>query len=83
MAVSADHLIWIDLEMTGLDTDRDCIIEIATLVTDKDLRVLASENLPRLFRVFRCDLTRVYPPPIVHKASSQGRAIRKDETQSG
>ena len=41
MAVSADHLIWIDLEMTGLDTDRDCIIEIATLVTDKDLRVLA------------------------------------------
>ena len=41
MAVSADHLIWIDLEMTGLDTDRDRIIEIATLITDKDLRVLA------------------------------------------
>lgn len=41
MTVSADHLIWIDLEMTGLDTDRDQIIEIATLITDKDLRVLA------------------------------------------
>ncbi len=41
MAVSADHLIWIDLEMTGLDTDQDRIIEIATLITDKDLRVLA------------------------------------------
>jgi oligoribonuclease len=41
MAVSADHLIWIDLEMTGLNTDQDRIIEIATLVTDKDLRVLA------------------------------------------
>ncbi|WP_438951627.1 oligoribonuclease [Porticoccus sp.] len=35
------NLIWIDLEMTGLDTDTDAIIEIATLVTDKDLNVLA------------------------------------------
>ena len=30
----ADYLIWIDLEMTGLDTDRDGILEIATVVTD-------------------------------------------------
>ncbi|MBC6942799.1 MAG: oligoribonuclease [Xanthomonadales bacterium] len=35
------HLIWIDLEMTGLDPDTDSIIEIATAVTDKDLNVLA------------------------------------------
>ena len=35
------HLIWIDLEMTGLDPDNDSILEIATLVTDKDLNVLA------------------------------------------
>lgn len=35
------HLIWIDLEMTGLDTVNDTIIEIATLVTDRDLHVLA------------------------------------------
>ncbi|WP_461516734.1 oligoribonuclease [Porticoccus sp.] len=34
------NLIWIDLEMTGLDTDNDVIIEIATIVTDKDLNVL-------------------------------------------
>lgn len=34
------NLIWIDLEMTGLDTDNDVIIEIATLVTDKDLNLL-------------------------------------------
>jgi len=34
------NLIWIDLEMTGLDTERDVIIEIATIVTDKDLNVL-------------------------------------------
>ncbi len=38
---SAERLIWIDLEMTGLDTDNDSIIEIATLVTDKYLNELA------------------------------------------
>lgn len=41
MASKRDNLIWIDLEMTGLDTDNDKIIEIATLVTDKELNVLA------------------------------------------
>ncbi|HEY3698210.1 MAG TPA: oligoribonuclease [Spongiibacteraceae bacterium] len=35
------NLIWIDLEMTGLDTDRDHIIEIATIVTDGDLNTIA------------------------------------------
>jgi oligoribonuclease len=35
------NLIWIDLEMTGLDTQNDTIIEIATIVTDKDLNELA------------------------------------------
>ena len=36
-----ENLIWIDLEMTGLDPDNDLIIEIATVVTDKHLSVLA------------------------------------------
>lgn len=35
------RLIWIDLEMTGLDTRRDSILEIATVVTDSELQVLA------------------------------------------
>ena len=35
------NLIWIDLEMTGLDTVNDTIIEIATIVTDKHLNELA------------------------------------------
>lgn len=38
---SEGRLIWIDLEMTGLDTDRDSILEIATVVTDAQLNVLA------------------------------------------
>jgi len=41
MAVEADRLIWIDLEMTGLDTNHDSIIEIATIVTDANLDVVA------------------------------------------
>ena len=40
MAKSGKNLIWIDLEMTGLDTENDQIIEIATIVTDKDLNIL-------------------------------------------
>ncbi|GAB3482687.1 oligoribonuclease [Marinomonas epiphytica] len=41
MSFSNDNLVWIDLEMTGLDPDSDTIIEIATVVTDKHLNVLA------------------------------------------
>ncbi len=41
MPSSPENLIWIDLEMTGLDTFTDRIIEIATVVTDKHLNVLA------------------------------------------
>ncbi|GMQ88940.1 MAG: oligoribonuclease [Gammaproteobacteria bacterium] len=41
MADKKTNLIWIDLEMTGLDTFQDEIIEIATLVTDSQLNVVA------------------------------------------
>ncbi|RUO63516.1 oligoribonuclease [Pseudidiomarina insulisalsae] len=41
MSATADRLIWIDLEMTGLDPEQDVIIEIATIVTDQQLRPLA------------------------------------------
>lgn len=41
MSFSSENLVWIDLEMTGLDPDSNTIIEIATVVTDKHLHVLA------------------------------------------
>lgn len=41
MAAKSTNLVWIDLEMTGLNPEYDRIIEIATLVTDTDLHVLA------------------------------------------
>ena len=39
--MSSDNLIWIDLEMTGLDTQNDLILEIATVVTDAQLNIIA------------------------------------------
>ncbi|MCV2403107.1 oligoribonuclease [Marinomonas sp. C2222] len=41
MSFNKDNLVWIDLEMTGLDPEKETIIEIATVVTDKDLNILA------------------------------------------
>ena len=41
MTSSPNNLIWIDLEMTGLDTDNDYIIEVATTITDSELNILA------------------------------------------
>lgn len=41
MAQNPEHLIWIDLEMTGLDPDVDRIIEIATIITDGALNIVA------------------------------------------
>ena len=41
MPQDSNNLIWIDLEMTGLDTQNDVIIEIATIVTDSQLNILA------------------------------------------
>jgi len=39
--MNKNNLVWIDLEMTGLNPDTDKIIEIATIVTDSDLNILA------------------------------------------
>ncbi len=39
--VQADNLVWIDLEMTGLNPDTDRILEIATIITDGELNELA------------------------------------------
>jgi oligoribonuclease len=37
-----DHLVWLDAEMTGLDLERDVLIEVAALVTDSELNVLGT-----------------------------------------
>ncbi len=42
MGESDERLVWIDLEMTGLDIEKESIIEIATVVTDGELNILAT-----------------------------------------
>ncbi len=50
MSYSENNLIWIDLEMTGLDTDNDFIIEIATVVSDSQLNILAEGPIMAIFQ---------------------------------
>ena len=38
---SRKHLVWIDCEMTGLDPTHDVLLEIATIITDYDLEIIA------------------------------------------
>ncbi len=51
-----EKLVWMDLEMTGLDSDRDVIIEMATLITDRELHIIAEgpeiviQRPPELFQ---------------------------------
>lgn len=45
-----DNLIWIDLEMTGLDTGHDYIIEIATIVTNSNLEILEEGPVLAIFQ---------------------------------
>lgn len=40
LATKDDRIVWIDLEMTGLDPDRHVIVEVAALVTDAELNIL-------------------------------------------
>jgi oligoribonuclease len=41
MALNPTHLLWLDMEMTGLSPETDCIIELAIVVTDADLNTVA------------------------------------------
>ena len=50
MSQSENNLIWIDLEMTGLDTDNDEIIEIAAIVTDPQLNILAEGPIIAIYQ---------------------------------
>ena len=45
MTQNASNLCWLDMEMTGLDPERERIIEVAMIITDSDLNVLAQSEV--------------------------------------
>lgn len=63
-------LVWMDLEMTGLDPRRDVIVEIATLVTDDDLDIVAEGP----------DLVIHQPSAVL---ASMGERVKEMHTRSG
>jgi oligoribonuclease len=63
-------LVWLDLEMTGLDPDRHVIVEIATLVTDDELEIVAEGP----------DLVIAQPPEALE---AMDEVVRRMHTSSG
>jgi oligoribonuclease (3'-5' exoribonuclease) len=45
MTQDANHLVWLDMEMTGLEPERDRIIELAMIVTDSQLTTIAESTV--------------------------------------
>lgn len=69
MVKDPKNLVWMDLEMTGLDPDRDTILEVATVVTDAQLNPLA-EGPVLAIRHTREQLAAMDPWCVEHHAAS-------------
>ena len=48
--VESDNLVWMDLEMTGLDPKENKIIEVATVITDRNLQIIAESEVFAIHR---------------------------------
>ena len=69
------NLIWIDLEMTGLDPDRDVIIEMATIVTDSDLNTLAEGPVIAIHQHGQSGLTQRVRESTVSMAEAEAQTL--------
>ena len=84
---SSENLVWIDCEMTGLDVEKDCLVEIAVLITDSELNIL-DEGLSVVIKPREDSLTGMGEfVTNMHKESGllellpQGLAIAEAEAQ--
>lgn len=73
------HLVWIDLEMTGLDPDRHAICEIATVITDSDLKLVAEG--PNLVIHLDDDVMAKMDPWCVEHHGESGLTARIKESE--
>ena len=65
MSQSENNLIWVDLEMTGLDINNDYIIEVASIVTDAQLNILAEGPIVAVYQPDeKCFESAHYPPAV-------------------
>ena len=83
------NLIWIDLEMTGLDPDENTIIEIATIVTEGDLTVVAegpaiaiSQPESELAKMDDWNLTHHTKNGLLDRVRNQGTPMAEAEAQT-
>uniref|UniRef100_A0A8C5LDR2 Exonuclease domain-containing protein n=1 Tax=Jaculus jaculus TaxID=51337 RepID=A0A8C5LDR2_JACJA len=65
----AQRMVWVDLEMTGLDIEKDQIIEMACLITDSGLNILAEGP----------NLTIKQPDDLLDRASLEGNSVHADK----
>jgi oligoribonuclease len=84
---SSENLVWIDCEMTGLDVEKDCLVEIAVLITDSELNIL-DEGLSVVIKPREDSLTGMGEfVTNMHKESGlldllpQGLAVEEAEAQ--
>lgn len=70
MVAVPENLVWIDCEMTGLDLERDALVEVAALVTDSELNVLG-------------DGVDVLIKPSQEQLDAMGDFVREMHTKSG
>ena len=54
MSQNEQNLIWLDMEMTGLEPETDRILEIAMIVTDKELNILAEGPVLASTNLMKC-----------------------------
>lgn len=74
MTDTQDHLLWIDLETTGSDVDKDCIIEIGAILTTTDLEVLGEWQC--VVRPSAEGLGRLVQSPVVREMHERNDLLR-------